>query len=548
MIKRLSENKMLGCACGLLLMYAIVLYPIVVFAFKTNAGLSYIFTSLLFALPVFICAYLLPRKWMFSVLAILLTVISLVELTMVDIYDAYIMPGGIISTIRTDTQEASEFYNTNLKEVCRWMPLIILCVLACISYNRPKLSKRMWIVSAALVLLPIGFTGAKMAQYAHGHSAITLRYYLDNRVWNRPPYNIFYASHNAHKLLEQRRMIALAESMRFGAYRADTCMQKEIYVLGIGESLRYSNLSLNGVYARSTTPRLEAMEKLVLFDNYYSQACLTMFSVPMIITRATPTNFELNYAERSIIEPFRECGFHTFVISNTNLLSYETYLSNGCDSLYAIDNVVQNGEIISGDKTIVHIIDSLAQVYDKLFILCQFKGSHSFYTNYEPEFDVYHPNSNDPGVGYSRESLTNAYDNSILYTDYILSSIAKVLDMENTCSAMMFVSDHGEGIGDGGGGHGGDCSPEKEEYHVPFMFFWNDNYAATFSNKINAARSHKQSKINGDVIFYSVCSMANIEIDSAYAQQTYDVLSSDFQEHPRLILVPDGVSTVNPDK
>ena len=257
----------------------------------------------------------------------------------------------------------------------------------------------------------------------------------------------------------------------------------------------------------------------------------------MIITRATPTNFELNYAERSIIEPYRECGFRTFTVVNTNLLSYETYLSNGCDSLI----------VVPSDKAVVSAIDSLAHVHDKLFVMCQFVGNHAFYTNYEPEFDMYHPNSNDPNVGFSTETLMNAYDNSILYVDYILSSIISSINQADTRSAMMFISDHGEDI-ENGGGHGGNCAPLKTEYHVPYIYWWNDNYAAAYPAKIDAAKSHKQSKINGDVIFYSACSMADIHIDSTYAQPTWDVLSPEFQEHQRLIIVADGVTTINPDK
>ena len=537
-MKKSVNISYLRCLLGLVLLWTIILYPICVLSFKSHTEISYLFTSLLFSLPVILSAFWLPKKWMCCTLTGLLTLISIIELTMVDLFDTFLMPGGILSTLWTNPQEASEFYDTNLKEVWRWIPLILLCVASCIVYKRPTFSKRIWIGSALLLLLPVGFIGYKIAWYAHKNNDTTLRYFINNRILNRPPYNIFYASYNAYKLIEQRRMIDLAETMRFGAYREDSCAQKEIYVLAIGESLRYDNVSLNGIYPRSTTPLLEKESNIVLFDNYYSQACITMFSVPMIITRATPTNFELNYAERSIIEPYRECGFRTFTVVNTNLLSYETYLSNGCDSLI----------VVSSDKAVVSTIDSLAKTHDKLFILCQFLGNHAFYTNYEQEFDIYHPNSNDPGVGFSKEALTNAYDNTILYTDYILSSIRTLIDRDDTRSSLMFVSDHGEGIGEDGGGHGGNCAPGKDEYHVPFIYWWNSNYAAAYPNKIDAALSHKQSKINGDVIFYSACSMADIHIDSTYAQPTWDVLSPEFQEHQRLIIVADGVTTINPDK
>ena len=323
---------------------------------------------------------------------------------------------------------------------------------------------------------------------------------------------------------------------------------REVYVLAIGESLRYDNVSLNGVYPRSTTPRLESMDNLILFDNYYSQACLTMYSVPMLITRATPPNYDLNFMERSIIEPFRECGFKTFtIVSNTNLLSGETYLSAGVDSLIVVPNIVRDGVIVSGDKTMIHLVDSLARQYDKLFIMMQFLGNHSFYTNYEPEYDVYRPNANTctPQERATCDSLyINAYDNSILYTDYILSSIIQQIDRPNTISSFVFVSDHGEGITKDGGGHGGNCTPEKEEYHVPFIFWYSDTYAEYYADKIHNAFQRKSARLNGDCIFYSVCDMANITLDSAYSQPAWSVFSGAFQEHERLILVPDGVTCI----
>lgn len=276
-----------------------------------------------------------------------------------------------------------------------------------------------------------------------------------------------------------------------------------------------------------------------------------MLSVPMLVTRATPENYDLNFAERSIVEPFRECGFKTFtIVSNTNLLSSETYLSDGVDSLIVVPNVVKDGTIVSGDKTMIHIVDSLVQEHDKLFIMMQFLGNHSFYTNYEPEFDIYRPNANSctPSERAASDSLyINAYDNSILYTDYILSFIIRTIDRPNTISAFAFASDHGEGITKDGGGHGGNCTLSKQEYHVPFIFWYSDDYATFCGDKVAQAKAHKAARINGDCIFYSVCDMAGITLDSAYAEPTWSVFSPLFQEHERKVLVPDGVTCISVD-
>ena len=62
------------------------------------------------------------------------------------------------------------------------------------------------------------------------------------------------------------------------------------------------------------------------------------------------------------------------------------------------------------------------------------------------------------------------------------------------------------------------------------------------------AKSHAAAKTNGDNIFYTTCGMAGIKLDPMYSQPEYNVLSSDFKEHKRLILLPDFVNTLNPDK
>ena len=344
-----------------------------------------------------------------------------------------------LSTIKTNPQEAAEFYNTNLKEVIRWIPLIICCIVGCCLYQtRSKLVPNIIIVIGSIIIPTVFVTGKVIGSY---DSKITFRYYIDHRIWNRTPYNVVFQSINTVKELNKRKYIEHTSQISFGAHQKTTTSQKEVYLFAIGESLRYDNLSLNGKYARSTTPLLEQKRNLILFHNYYSQACLTMYSVPQLVTRATPDNYDLNFKERSIVEPFRECGFKTYtIVSQTNLLSYEKYLSNGVDSLIIVPNIVQNGEIIMGDKTMVHIVDSLMQQHDKLFIMMQFLGNHSFFTNYEKEFDIYKPNSNsctDEERMTSDSLLINAYDNSILYTDWVLSSIIDVIDQPNVVSSFV---------------------------------------------------------------------------------------------------------------
>ena len=544
-----NKKNLLSWILGTFVLLGIAIYPNIVYAIINDGGISYVITSIIFACPLVGIVAILPRKWMYCVATILLTIMSIIDLSMVDLYKDYLLPGGILSTIRTNPQEAAEFYNSNLREVFRWIPLVICCVVGCCVYQtRSKLISNIVIVLGTLIIPTIFVCGKVIRSY---DSKITFRYYIYHRIWNRTPYNVVFQSINTIKELNKRKYIEHTSQISFGAQQKTTTSQKEVYIFAIGESLRYDNISLNGKYPRSTTPLLEQKSNLMLFHDYYSQACLTMYSVPQLVTRATPDNYDLNFKERSIVEPFKECGFKTYtIVSETNLLSYEKYLSNGVDSLIIVPNIVQDGEIVMGDKTMVHIVDSLMQLHDKLFIMMQFLGNHSFFSNYEKEFDIYRPNAyscTDEERMTSDSLLINAYDNSILYTDWVLSSIIDVIDQPNVVSSFVFVSDHGEHISKDGAGHGGNCSPLKEEYHVPFIFWWSDEYEVLYQEKTHHAQLHTHSKINGDCIFYSLCDMADIQLDPVYSIPSWSVFSSSFEEHPRLILLPDGINTIAVD-
>ena len=350
---------------------------------------------------------------------------------------------------------------------------------------------------------------------------------------SRPPYNFCFQSYNAIEQQFQKGYIKEAEKMKFGAKRSKI-NEKESYVLAIGESLRYDNLSIAG-YERKTTPLLETLDNLTLFSDYYSAANLTMYSVPQIVTRATADNFVLNYQEKSIIQPFKECGFKTFVVCAGNLLGEKTnkYLVKGCDVLYSLEA----GE----DSRIAEIVDSLSCLYPKTFFIVQFKGNHGPYNNFKKEQNVYRPNPVfDNSSWTDHQAVVNAYDNTVLFTDYNVYHIIKAIDKPNYQSAFLMVSDHGADYDTGVSDHGGNCNPRKAEYHVPLIVWnsklWGDKYPQKKANLL----SNKNKPVNSDNIFYSVCDMADITIDKKYSKPEWSVFAKNLKPHERKLLVPDG--------
>lgn len=530
-----------------ILVFILALYPNFAYFLTQDAGSSYLLTSLLYALPLLSLLLIIRNKIVFYSIVVLVTICTLLEYTMVMLFDNYVVAGNILAILMTDTTEGTEFIQANAHICWQWIPVLILSVLSIYLYNvnarrNIKISILFILVS---IILPSVFVKYKINNSYK--NKLTYEYFIPTRILNRPPYNVPYQIYNIVKIQQVKKSIKEAEDFTFNASK-QVSDKREIHVLAIGESMRFDKLSLNG-YNRKTTPLLDNTNNLISFDNYYSTACLTMFSVPQIVTRATPLDYELNYKEKGIIQAFKDVGFKTYVIvAGGNLLSYEKYLTQGTDSLIILPNRMLGSEEVSGDRDIVVRMDSLIKSSDdNIFFIVEFKGNHHPYTNYESNYDIWKPNFKTSANVKSDSLYINAYDNSMLYQDWILSGIINKIEEQNTISTFTFVSDHGENITSTGGGHGGDCSPIKTEYHVPFLFWYSDAYASNFLKKVELAKSRKEVRLNADNIFYSVCDVAGINLDSIYSHIDYSIFSENFEEHERYVLLPDGINYIMVD-
>ena len=418
------------------LLLFVCLIPIVYKEALSDEGfsLSRIISSVLYTLPVCFLVASIKKKWLFVVVSSFLMMVSFFETIMVVLYKNFLIAGNIISALNTTADEGSGFVMSSLHALPWALPLFLVFGLLVWKYKKPQKLAPNLLCAASFIVLSIVFLTFQLRIKWGGN--ITTRFYVEQNVLSRPPYNFWFQSYNAIEQQFQKGYIKEAEKMKFGAKRPKI-NEKESYVLAIGESLRYDNLSIAG-YGRKTTPLLETLDNLTLFSDYYSAANLTMYSVPQIVTRATADNFVLNYQEKSIMQPFKECGFKTFAISAGNLIVYDVYqyLVKGCDGIYNCNS--------EGDSRISEIVDSLSNIYPKTFFIVQFKGNHGPYNNFKKEQNVFRPNPVFDNVSLtSREGMVNSYDNTVLFTDFNVYHIIKAIDKPGYQSAFLMVSDHG---------------------------------------------------------------------------------------------------------
>ena len=115
----------------------------------------------------------------------------------------------------------------------------------------------------------------------------------------------------------------------------------------------------------------------------------------------------------------------------------------------------------------------------------------------------------------TNEEIVNAYDNTINYTSYFLNDAIKILNnnKENFNVALIYVSDHGQSLGENGiylHGMPYKFSP-KEQRHIPFFMWFSDDFKREFNVNEQCLKNKQNQELYHDNIFHSVLGLFNIK-------------------------------------
>lgn len=275
--------------------------------------------------------------------------------------------------------------------------------------------------------------------------------------------------------------------------------QKSVVVLVIGESARSENFSLYG-YKKNTNPLLSKIPNVFHFDAT-SCATYTTAGVKCILEHTNSDKlYEIlpNYLYRNNVDViwrttnWGEPPVHIKDYQNRDALM-QNCKGDGCN----YDEV-----LLTGLKEQI-----LASKKDKILIILHTSTSHgpTYSKKYPAQFEVFKPVCNSVELGTcSQTELINAYDNTIVYTDYILSKIIGDLkQLPEYKSAMLFVSDHGESLGEKNlYMHGVPISiAPKEQYEIPFIVWTSDG-----SKQVKPIKTLSQN-----YVFHSVLNFLSIQ-------------------------------------
>ena len=384
-----------------------------------------------------------------------------------------------------------------------------------------KLRLRMWAVGCVSL-----FAGSLILWQGYREEAKNI---LRDEVF---PINIGY---NLGLSISEARKIAnyetSSEGFSYDAQRSTTLNQREIYIMVIGEASRAINWQLYG-YERTTNPRLSERSDLVLFRKITTLSNTTHKSVPMMLSSAPVTMHNELYRRSGMPALFNEAGFTTYFISNQS--------PQGA----MIDNLAHDANhliYVDAPRHDMQLVDSVREVLRSdpsqriLFILHTYGSHFSYHQRYPREFARFLPDDDVAIKISNRDKIINAYDNSILYTDYVLAELIATLEkMPNVCSAIYYCADHGEDLMDER-----DCrflhsSPTVTYYqlHVASLAWFSPLYRKIFADKVTAAVSNSDASATTHSVFHTMADLASIS--SKYVEREASLVNSQFNnEAPR---------------
>jgi len=289
--------------------------------------------------------------------------------------------------------------------------------------------------------------------------------------------------------------------------------KKNLVILVVGEAARAHNFSLNG-YEKKTNPLLEK-EDILNFSSMYSCGTVSSTSVPCMFSHFGRESFTDLKVQRhqGLLDVAAHAGVEVLWREN----------NSGCKGVCDRVKTENMADLCTtGDCQDMILLQGMQQHIDQIggdaLIVLHQKGSYGpgYHRRSPAEFKAFLPECTTNQLQECRaDELVNAYDNTILYTDYFLAQVIDLLKQNSGQfnTAMLYLSDYGESLGEKNiylHGLPYVIAPDEQK-HVPFILWFGESFLA--ENGID--RACLQQKVNDPVshdhLFHSVLGLMGIK-------------------------------------
>jgi lipid A ethanolaminephosphotransferase len=276
---------------------------------------------------------------------------------------------------------------------------------------------------------------------------------------------------------------------------------KAVVVLVIGESARKANFQLYG-YKRDTNPLLSKVKDLKVFETQSCATYTTAGTKAILEPKESGDLYEIlpNYAFRT----GADVAWRTFNWGEPPVHIDEYLTQPELAKIYPNVDARYDELLFTGLRERIE-----KSPKNKVLIVLHTTTSHGpqYASKYPKKFEVYKPVAKNVEEGEKNVGmLVNAYDNTIRYTDYLLNGLISTLrSMTDRKTAMIFISDHGESLGEGKmfmHGLPKKLAP-KEQYEIPFLVWTSEGY--------REYRTDLPAVLEQHYVFHSVLNLLSIQ-------------------------------------
>lgn len=295
-----------------------------------------------------------------------------------------------------------------------------------------------------------------------------------------------------------------------------------LLVFVLGETARSQSFSLNG-YSRPTNPLL-AREDVTSFTHVKSCGTSTAESLPCMFSHLGKSNFQDRDNEfENLLDVLYRAGYAVLWIDNqsgckeqcaripnvntSNLKIPAHCKGDECRDTVMLERIDEEVSKLPAERRSRGIVVVLHQM-----------GSHgpAYFKRTPDEFKKFKPECADASLSQcDRSEIVNAYDNTILLTDYFLSRVIgwlKTQEKTNT-PAMLYVSDHGESLGEKNMYlHGLPYSVAPPEQTTVPMITWLSPSFEQFSRvNTRCLQAQRDKALSHDNLFHSVLGLMAVK-------------------------------------
>lgn len=290
-----------------------------------------------------------------------------------------------------------------------------------------------------------------------------------------------------------------------------------VAIIVVGETARGASFSLGG-YARETNPLLKQQD-VIYFPNVSSCGTATVVSLPCMFSDLKRSGYtrEAGMARETVVDVLQRAGLDvTWLENNTGSKGVADRVRfidiyNSTDPRFCEDGTCDDA--IAFEK----IDEWLNSVKEDSVLVFHQLGNHgpAYYKRYPAQFRKFLPECTTTELSKCQDQeIVNAYDNAILYTDYILSGIIDRLKAkrDRLATGMLYVSDHGESLGENGlylHGTPYFMAPD-EQTRVPMLTWLDPDFASGMGVDTACLRQERSKELSHDNLFSSLLGMMNV--------------------------------------